>query len=294
LHREAAIQPNNNSNPAEELANTHARLAEVAESEGRPLDAVHEYQQAAELQPNEAHLFAWGADLLLHRAFEPAIEVFTNGHRLYPSSVRMLLGLSVATYDQGAMEQGKKLLLDASDLNPSDSAPYLFLGKLQEAEKIEPPGWVERFARFVRLHPENPLAHYYYAVALDRQGPISENLGIMESELKTAIKLDPHLGGAYLELGILYSQRKDYLAAISAFQKTIEVTPLPAEAHYRLGQVYGHMGEAEKAGKEIELFKQISEQKKSEAERERHKIQQFVYTLRSQRSSSQSPTSDPH
>src|ERR1700681_3502428 len=105
----------------------------------------------------------------------------------------MLLGLSVATYDQGAMEQGKKLLLDASDLNPSDSAPYLFLGKLQEAEKIEPPGWVERFARFVRLHPENPLAHYYYAVALDRQGPISENLGIMESELKTAIKLDPHL-----------------------------------------------------------------------------------------------------
>jgi tetratricopeptide (TPR) repeat protein len=294
LNREAAIQPNNNSNPAEELANTHARLAEVAESEGRPLDAVHEYQQAAELQPNEAHLFAWGADLLLHRAFEPAIEVFTNGHRLYPSSVRMLLGLSVATYDQGAMEQGKKLLLDASDLNPSDSAPYLFLGKLQEAEKIEPPGWVERFARFVRLHPENPLAHYYYAVALDRQGPISENLGIMESELKTAIKLDPYLGGAYLELGILYSQRKDYLAAISAFQKTIEVTPLPAEAHYRLGQVYGHMGEAEKAGKEIELFKQISEQKKSEAERERHKIQQFVYTLRSQSSSSQSPTSDPH
>ena len=105
------------------------RLAEAAESEGRPLDAVHEYQRAAELQPNEAHLFAWGADLLLHRAFEPAIEVFTKGHRLYPSSVRMLLGLSVATYDQGAMEEGKKLLLEACDLNPADPAPYLFLGR---------------------------------------------------------------------------------------------------------------------------------------------------------------------
>jgi tetratricopeptide (TPR) repeat protein len=294
LNHEAAIQPNNYSNPAEELANTHARLAEVAESEGRPLDGVHEYQKAAELQPNENHLFAWGADLLLHRAFEPALEVFTNGHRLYPSSVRMLLGLSVATYDQGAIEQGKKLLLEACDLNPTDPNPYLFLGKLQEAEKIEPPGWPERFARFVRLHPENPLAHYYYAVALDKQGPISENLGIMESELKTAIKLDPQLGGAYLELGILYSQRKDYPGTILAFQKAIEITPLPAEAHYRLGQVYGRMGDVEKAGKEIELFKQISEQKKSEAERERHKIQQFVYTLRSQSSSSPSPTSDPH
>jgi tetratricopeptide (TPR) repeat protein len=291
LKREAAIQPNNN--PKEDAANTHARLAEVAENEGRPLDAVHEYQQAAELQPNEAYLFAWGADLLLHRAFEPAIEVFTKGHRLYPSSVRMLLGLSVATYDQGAMEQGKKLLLEACDLNPADPTPYLFLGKLQDAEKSEPPGWPERFARFVRLHPENPLAHYYYALALGKQ-PDNANATAIESELKKAIELDPPSGGAYLELGILYSQRRDYPEAISAFQKAIEVTPLPAEAHYRLGQVYGHMGEAENASKEIELFKQISEQKKNEAERERHKIQQFVYTLRSQSSSSPSPTSEPH
>jgi len=292
LKHETAMQPNNN--PTEGVANTHSRLAEAAESEGRPLDAVREYQQAAELQPNEAHLFAWGADLLLHRAFEPAIEVFTKGHRLYPSSVRMLLGLSVATYDQGAMEQGKKLLVEACDLNPVDPTPYLFLGKLHEAEKIEPPGWPERFARFVRLRPENPLAHYYYAVALGKQEPVSENHAVIESELKTAIKLDPQLGGAYLELGILYSQRKDYPEAISAFQKAIEVTPLPAEAHYRLGQVYGRMGEAEKASKEIALFKQISEQKKSEVERERHKIQQFVYTLRSPSPSSPPSTSGPH
>src|SRR3984957_635268 len=180
LKRDAAIQPNNNSHLAESaVANTHVRLAEAAESEGRPLDAVHEYQRAAELQPNEAHLFAWGADLLLHRAFEPAIEVFTKGHRLYPDSVRMLLGLSVATYEQGAIEQGKKLLLEACDLNPADPNPYLFLGKLQEAEKVEPPGWSEKFVRFVRLYPENALAHYYYAVALGKQEPGSGDLGVI-------------------------------------------------------------------------------------------------------------------
>src|SRR3984893_2848121 len=153
LKHEAAIQPNNN--PNEDVANMHVRLAEAAESEGRPLDAVHEYQQAAELQPSETHLFAWGADLLLHRAFEPAIEVFTKGRRLYPDSVRMLLGLSVATYDQGAMEQGKKFLLEACDLSPRDPNPHLFLGKLQEVEKIEPPGWTETFAPLFRRHPEN-------------------------------------------------------------------------------------------------------------------------------------------
>jgi tetratricopeptide (TPR) repeat protein len=294
LNRETTIQPNDNAHPTEDAANTHVRLAEAAERDGRPLDAVREYQQAAELQPNESHIFAWGADLLLHRAFEPAVEVFAKGHRLYPDSVRMLLGLSVATYDQGAIEQGKKLLLEACDLNPADPDPYLFLGKLQEAEKIEPPGWTERFKRFASAHAQNALAHYYYAVALDKQEPDSGDLGVIESQLKRAVEIDPQLGAAYLELGILYSQRKDYPEAISAFQKAIEITPLPDEAHYRLAQVYGHVGEADKARKEIAWFKQISQQKNSEAEREGHKIQQFVYTLRSQSPSSPSPTSEPH
>jgi tetratricopeptide (TPR) repeat protein len=294
LNRETAMQPNNNSRVTEDVANMHVRLAEAAESDGRPLDAVHEYQQAAELQPNEAHLFAWGADLLLHRAFEPAIEVFTKGRRLYPDSVRMLLGLSVATYDQGAMEQGKKLLLEACDLSPADPAPYLFLGTILETEKIEPQGWTERFKRFASMHPENSLAHYYYAVALGKQEPGSKNFAAIESELKRAIEIDPQLAGAYLELGILHSQQKDYPEAIKAFQKAIEITPLPAEAHYRLGQVYSHVGEAEKARKEITLFKRISEQKKRETERERHKIQQFVYTLRNQSTAPPASTSEPH
>lgn len=294
LSRETAIQPGNNSLPAAGVANAHVKLAEAAEIEGRPLDAVREYQQAAELQPSEPHLFAWGADLLLHRAFEPAIEVFTKGHRFYPGSMRMLLGLSVASYDQGSMEGGKKLLLEACDLDPADPSPYLFLSQLQDAEKIEPQGWTEKFARFVRLHPENPLAHYDYAVALRKQETGSTNTALIESELKRAIEMDPQLGPAYLELGISYSQRNDYPRAISSFRKAIESTSLPAEAHYRLAQVYEHTGAAEQARQEIELFKQISEQKKTEAERERHNIQQFVYTLRSQSPSSPPPTSEPH
>jgi tetratricopeptide (TPR) repeat protein len=294
LNRETAMQPNNNSRVTEDVANMHVRLAEAAESDGRPLDAVHEYQQAAELQPNEAHLFAWGADLLLHRAFEPATEVFTKGRRLYPDSVRVLLGLGVATYDQGAMEQGKKLLVEACDLNPADPNPYLFLGKLQEAEKIEPPGWAERFKRFAELHPENALAHYYYAVALSKYETAPKSSTIIESELKRAVEIDPQLGNAYTQLGILCVQREDYSGAISFFQKAIQTTPLADEAHYRLAQVYRQRGETEKARKEIELFKQISEQRKSEAERERYKIQQFVYTLRSKSPLPPSSTSEPH
>ena len=294
LNHEEPGQPKSISGAAEASADTHARLGDAAEREGRPLEAVQEYRQAAELQPSEPHLFVWGAELLLHRAFEPAIEVFTKGQRLYPASVRMLLGLSVATYDRGHTEQGVQLLLQACDLNPSDPAPYLFLGKLQAAEKIEPPGWTEKFKRFADLHPENAMAHYYYAVALSKQSPGTEDFALVESELKRAIELDPKLGNAYLQLGILYSTKKDAPAAIRAFQKAIELLPLPDEAHYRLAQIYRQTGELEKARQEKALYDQTSKQKTKEAEQQRHEIQQFVYTLRGQNPSQPTPTTNPH
>jgi tetratricopeptide (TPR) repeat protein len=276
-----------------ESADAHFQLAEIEEGSGRPLEAVKDYQRAAELQPSEPHLFAWGAELLQHHAPEPATEVFVKGHRLYPRSVRMMLGLAAAQYAQGFKEDAAKMALDASDLDPSDPAPYLFLGRIQDIENSVPPGWLGRIERFVDLHPENAMAHYLCAVALARSGGEQQRVAAVEAQLETAINLDPGLGNAYLQLGILRSQRNDDAGAVLAFQKAIETTPLPDEAHYRLAAIYRRKGEREKAAKEAELFKQCSEQKRQDAERERHEIQQFVYALRGQNTSSQAPPTIP-
>ena len=278
----------------EDNADLHAQLAKIEEREGHPLEAVKDYQRAAEMQPTEPHLFAWGAELLLHHAPEPAIEVFTKGHRLYPQSSRMMLGLGAAWYAERSKEQAVQIFLEASDLNPSDPIPYLFLGRLQLTQQIVPPAWTDRMKRFVSLHPENAMAHYLYAVSLIKQGERRpSSFDIAEAELKTAIKLDPHLGDAYLYLGILCSEREDFAAAIVALQKAIEITPVPDEAHFRLAQVYRRMGDTEKANQEIGQFKKLSEQKDAEAERERHEIPQFVYTLREQNPSVQPSSPNP-
>jgi hypothetical protein len=58
--------------------------------------------------------------------------------------------------------------------------------------------------------------------------------------------------------------------------------PASEEAHFRLAQVYRRTGDTEKANQEIAEFKKLSEQKDRQAERERHEIPQFVYTLRGQ------------
>ena len=267
----------------QEKAELHHLLADVEEKLGNPLEAVEEYQRAADMSPSEPNLFDWGAELLMHRAMEPAIEVFTKGNHLFPQSVRMLVGLGVSWYARGSYEPAVQRLCEASDLNPDDPSPYLFLGKIQNVEKTQPDGLVERLRRFVRLQPENAMANYYYAVSLwkARKGPEeAETLAQVRSLLEKSVHLDPRLGLGYLQLGILDSERKDFSGAISAYQQTIQLNPSLEEAHFRLAQAYRQTGQKLKAQEEFEVYQQISKRKAEDAERERHEIQQFVYTLR--------------
>jgi tetratricopeptide (TPR) repeat protein len=258
--------------------------AKIEEKQGNPLQAVHEYQRAAEMNPRESNFFDWGAELLVHHAVEPAVEVFTKGHRLFPDSARMLVGLGVAWYARGSYEQAALRLCQASDLNPGDPNPYLFLGKIQSVETAQSEGLVERLQRFARLQPENALANYYYALSLWKQRKNlddAQTVAQVESLLQKAVRLDPKLGLGYLQLGILSSDRKDFSQAISDYQKAIAASPRLEEAHYRLAQAYRRNGEQSKAQQELQLYNQLSKQTAEEVERERHEVQQFVYTLRS-------------
>src|SRR5579863_9104304 len=156
---------------AESLAKATAALGTGTATDANPLEAVRELQRAAEVDPSETHLFDWGTELLTHRAADQAVEVFSNGHRLFPRSTRTLLGLAVALYSRGSYDQAAQRFFEAADLSPADPAPYLFLGKISNGPITESPGFAERMERFARLHPDNAWADYYYAATLARTSP---------------------------------------------------------------------------------------------------------------------------
>ncbi|MGP0020553.1 MAG: tetratricopeptide repeat protein [Candidatus Sulfotelmatobacter sp.] len=275
----------------EDKAELHHSLGDVQEKLGDSLDAVREYQRAAELDPTESYLFDWGSELLLHHAPEPASEVFARANRLFPHSVRILIGLGAAWFARGSYDQAVQRICEASDLNPKDSMPYLFLGRIQSAETTTSEEVVEKLRRFVTREPQNAEANYYYAVSLwkQRKGPQdTADFAQIESLLRNAVRLDPKFAAAYLQLGILHSERKDYPRAISDYQQAIQANPqMPMqiqieEAHFRLAQAYRQIGDTARAEAEIQTRNQIDKELAQEAERERHEIRQFVYTLRDQ------------
>ena len=270
----------------QEKAEVHHLLGDIEEKQKNPLQAVREYQRAAELDPSEPNLFDWGAELLTHRALEPAIEVFTRGNRSFPRSARMLVGLGVAWYASGSSDSAAEFVGKASDLNPGDRNPYIVLGKMQVVNSPEAKAILDRFERFLQLQPDDPLANYYYAVALKRSLPAAagnDDWPRVESLLQTAVQLDPKLAPAFLQLGILYEERGDRARARVAYQKAIEADPQSGEAHYRLAQVYRRAGDVTKAEAEIRLYNEISRKSAEEQEQEAREIQQFVYTLRDSR-----------
>jgi len=178
---------------------------------------------------------------------------------------------------------------------------------MQSVEATPPEGSVERFARFAQLQPNNALANYYYAVSLWKQSASAAEIerdiqldtarsARVESLLQKAVQLDPKLGAAYLQLGILYSQREDFSRAISAYQKAIEVSAEEvspqfdetlAEAHYRLAQAYVRTGAKARAQEELQLHEQLAKKTKEDTERKRREIREFVISLRNRNSVSQ-------
>jgi tetratricopeptide (TPR) repeat protein len=165
-------------------------------------------------------------------------------------------------------------------LNPADPTPYLFMGRMLNAEIAPSQAFVEKLGRFARLQPESALANYYYASVLWKTRKDASSTSQVESLLKKAIALDPKLSGAHLLLGVLYSDRGDFAHAIAAYNRAIEIDPEIEEPHYRLSQTYRRIGEKSKAQRELRIYETVQQKNAERIERQRHEIQQFVFNLR--------------
>jgi tetratricopeptide (TPR) repeat protein len=243
-----------------ETAELHSLLGDVEDKAGNPVAAAEEFQRAARMDESEQNILDLGNSLIKINAFDAAVQIFDYGLKKYSGSAKLRVGMGIARYSRGEFEIGVKSLCEAADLDPTDARPYLFLGEMYGVSVEMADEVTRRMAQFVKYHPGNAMAHYFYAVNLwkgrrDPNHPVDLNL--VEASLKRALALAPKLTLGHFELGVLYYEQKKYTEAIAALRKAVSLQPDLAKAHYRLAQIYQRTGRKALAAREMEIHNQL-------------------------------------
>jgi tetratricopeptide (TPR) repeat protein len=262
-------------------AELHNLLGEIEEKNQNFIAAEHEYEAAAHMDPSESNLFDWASELLLHRTLDPAVDVFRSATQRYPNSPRLAIGLGMALYSRGNYDDAVKALLHAADLNPSDANCYYFLSRAYDSSPGQADEVIQRFRRFMDLQPQNAKAPYYYAMSMwkgRRAQDASVDFGQIETLLKKSIELDPKFAEPRLQLGNLYSDQRKYELAIPLYQGVLALNADLADAHYRLGQAYVHIGKKDEAQQQLAVYQKLRTQHLADLDRQRAEVRQFVYS----------------
>ena len=272
LQRKVEVQPN------AELCDLLASLEEEA---GLYVQAVRHYQRAVELDSTkEQYYFDLGAEYLLHLTFDAAIEAFRLGSQKFPAFARLYVGRGLAHFALRQYADAADAFLSALETDPSSPDAFLAWNDLPQfvpaAEwgKIQP-----RLQRLAERYPENSQIVLCYGAALLHEAMTSgraDSLDGAQSLLEKAVRLNPRLALAHLELGNLYAERKQDSNAIARFREAIRLDPNSEMAHYKLAQIYRNMNNLELAGQELSLYQKLSRNHRDQMAQTRSTIRQFV------------------
>ncbi len=257
-----------------DAADFHRLSGEIEEKLGNPLAAVQQYQRATQLDSNEANYFAWGTELLLHRAIWQAADVFASGSKKYPTSVRMKTAWGAALFAGALYDEAAEKICEASDMEAAAREPYLFAGQIVLTSSSVNKCVGPLLERFVHQHPDDAKANYFYAMFLLKPSGTGAVDRVRQLLLRT-VAVDPKFSDGYLQLGIMLAGQKDYGGAIAYYRKALEADPQNSEAHYRLGVAYDRTGEPAQAKAEYQQHEQIDAANAARMETERRAVKQF-------------------
>jgi len=268
----------------QDSAELHSLLGEVEEKSRNYVASAAQYEQAARMEPSEQNILNWGAELLLHQTFVPAIEVFKAGTQQFPQSAQLQNGLGIAFYGVGQIDGAARAFLRASDLAPSNSLPLTFLGKACDGASPDMAAQIRsRLQGFADHGSQSAELSNDLAACQWREGPIDSKPEIgrqIESLLRHALALDPNYSDAYFRLGNLYAEQHRYEDAIAQYDRALQLGAQSANIHYRLGQALARSGNSTRAQEELSTFERLRKSESDATNQEQSQIQQFVYTIR--------------
>ena len=223
------------------------------------LDAAdNAFDYAVRYGPGErvTHYFL-GRTYLLERQHAKAARVFELAAGLFPDWAQAYAQLGVAHFhlhNYVLAEQSLTTAIALMTLAPG-SQPEIGLPPILRRE-----GQASRFAPL----PLGEVGSFLGRIAFVR-GRIDDAIELYEN----AIALDEPLPGTQFQLGVIYTQRKQYEKAETAFRQALHADPQMASAHYQLGLMYARLGQRDRAAAELDTFRDLEAQLVLEREAQR-------------------------
>lgn len=259
-------------------------LGDIQEARGASLDAVHSYQAAVTLAPeDERYRLALGLELLRHQTFEPARVVFQQAAALFPRSTRLKVALALTDYFLERHPDATDILVEAAKSDPSSTLVFRYLGELQLTGPASPdPAAISELCRYADAHPGQGSADAYCGAALLRMareaGGRARQREIVR-RLERAARLSPGDPTARCELGRAFQWTGDWQRARAEMEACVRLDPASAEAHYRLAQIDQHLGLRELAQTQFALQRQAEQSQVNANARRDATLTKFLFSM---------------
>jgi tetratricopeptide (TPR) repeat protein len=247
--------------------------------------------RAVELTPDDAacrHIY--GLCLAAVERFREAEENLNRAIALKPGEGSYHYDLGFVLYQQKKYDQCVPVLKRAVELDGENLMARFLLGRTYVSSHRSllignfSQLALEQFRYLAKRNPSFPTVHFHIAQIHSNNGFIDEALKELKTELEynpsntqarvtlgelllksgqtnaaleqlqTAEKGAPNAGLVHFALAKAYREINQMDRAIAAARRSVELEPSFPDAHYLLGNLYQESGQAELAGRELELF----------------------------------------
>jgi tetratricopeptide (TPR) repeat protein len=227
--------------------------AKPAQSSPHKLDRGAAYYHYAVAHMYEEQVTVYGRSELANKA----IEEYRLAIEADPSSEFLTSGLAELYVKTGRIRDAVMEAQDIINRDPNNLEAHKLLGRIYLRSLGDMPGGngsdnvlklaIEQYEQIVKIEPNSVDNH----LLLGRLYRLNNDLQKSESELKTAVKLDPSSEEAVTTLAILYTDEGDTAHALQVLSSVPDVGR-SAKLYSALGSTYEQRKDYKKA---IEAFK---------------------------------------
>jgi tetratricopeptide (TPR) repeat protein len=224
-----------------------ARVAELRMAQGDLDKALEAAQRAASISPNQALIqTVLGYANLVQIKTSVAIKAFTQAITLNSADPMPRLGLGLAEIREGNLEQGRKEIEIAANLDPSNSLLRSYLGKAYYEEKRDPLAVIQ-YDQAKALDPKDPTPYLYEAILeqttnrpvealhdIQKSIELNDNRAVYRSKLL----LDQDLATRSVSLARIFDDLGFQQLALVEGWKSVNLDPTNYSSHRLLADSY--------------------------------------------------------